>query len=96
VPLAEVGAELLFQVIAERAERATVIIHNEPSLLGMDSGLHQRAVVEGGAGPHHGPCTHHRDRIRFLSVPAGVETLSLAAIAIRTAEGGENPFKVVI
>jgi DNA replication protein DnaC len=26
VPLAEVGAELLFQVIAERAERATVII----------------------------------------------------------------------
>src|SRR5688572_11492786 len=26
VPLADVGAELLFQVIAERAERATVII----------------------------------------------------------------------
>jgi DNA replication protein DnaC len=45
VPLAEVGAEFLFQVIAERAEKASVIVTTNPAVLGVDPGDSQRSAV---------------------------------------------------
>lgn len=41
VPFAQVGAELLFQVISERAERATLIITTNSPILGMDARFFQ-------------------------------------------------------
>jgi DNA replication protein DnaC len=45
IPLAEVGAEFLFQVIAERAEKAAVIVHHQSAVLGMDPGDSQRPAL---------------------------------------------------
>jgi len=45
VPLADIGAEFLFQVISERAERAAIIVTTEPTLFGMDNGVSQSAIV---------------------------------------------------
>ena len=47
VPLAEVGAEFLFQVIAERAERSRGDCDNEPGLLRVDPGDSKRAALQG-------------------------------------------------
>ena len=38
VPMAEMGAEFLFQVVAERAEKAAVILTDQSAVLRMDSG----------------------------------------------------------
>jgi len=53
VPLAEIGAEFLFQVIAERAERASLIVTTKPTVFGMDTGVSQPKTVQGAAGPNH-------------------------------------------
>jgi DNA replication protein DnaC len=53
VPLAEIGAEFLFQVIAERAEKAAVIVTTKPAILGMDSGDFQCPALQGAARPNH-------------------------------------------
>ena len=45
VPLAEVAAELLFQVIADRAEKAAVIVTTKPALFGVVPGLYQRGSL---------------------------------------------------
>jgi hypothetical protein len=69
VPLAEIGAEFLFQVIAERAERGSVDRDHEPAVLGMDAGVFESAPVQSPPGSHHRPGAHHRDRNRVLSFP---------------------------
>ena len=66
VPLADIGAEFLFQVIAERAERATLDRDHEPAVFRVDAGVSQSALVQGVAGPHHGPSAHHRNRRRVV------------------------------
>jgi DNA replication protein DnaC len=45
VPLAEVGAEVLFQVIAERAEKAAVNRHHQYAFLRVDLGDSQRPIM---------------------------------------------------
>jgi DNA replication protein DnaC len=56
VPLVEVAAELLFQVIAERAEKAAIIVTtNLPSQQGL-------------ARPAYRSGTHHRDGLRVVSL----------------------------
>ena len=45
------AAELLFQVIAGRAEQAAVIITTNLPFLGMDHHVSQCAAVQGHAGP---------------------------------------------
>jgi DNA replication protein DnaC len=62
VPLAEVGAELLFQVIADRAEKAAVIVTTNLPVFRMASSVPQRALVQSHAGPLDGPRTHSGDR----------------------------------
>ena len=53
------GAELLFQVIAERAERAAVIVTTNLPFLRVDDGISERATVQGPVGSAHGPSPHY-------------------------------------
>ena len=62
VPLAEVGAEFLFQVIAERAERAAVICDHEPAVLRVDAGDSQCPALQSAAGSDHRSRSHSGDR----------------------------------
>ena len=59
MPLAEVGAELLFQVIAERAEKTAVIVTTNLPFSEWTTGVPERAFVQGDAGSDHGPSAHH-------------------------------------
>ena len=59
VPLAEVGAEFLFQVIAERAERAAVIVTTNLPFSEWTTGDSQCAVMQGDAGSVDGPSPHY-------------------------------------
>ena len=45
-------------------------VDDEPAVLRVDEGDSERSVVQGGAGPHHRPGTHHRDGRGFVSFPA--------------------------
>ena len=68
VPLAEVGAEFLFQVIAERAERTAVILTtNLP--FGMDTGDSQRAAVQSATGSHYRSSPYSGNRQRIVPIP---------------------------
>src|SRR5258706_15393891 len=49
VPLAEVGAELLFKVVAERGRESRGSADHEPALFRMDAGHSQRAAVQSTA-----------------------------------------------
>ena len=70
VPLAEIGAELLFQVIADRAERAARgHHHHQPAILRMGAGLSEPASLSGAGRPAHRPGAHHRDRHRVVPLP---------------------------
>jgi DNA replication protein DnaC len=70
VPLAELGAEFLFQVIAERAERSAVLLTTNLPFSEVDAGHPERAVVQSGVGSHHRPCPHHRDGRRLVPLQA--------------------------
>jgi DNA replication protein DnaC len=63
VPLAEVGAEFLFQVIAERAERTAAILRVDP-------GDSQCPALQSAAGSNHGPRSHSGDGNGIISLPA--------------------------
>ena len=54
VPLVEVGAEFLFQLVAERAESGGRP-HHESAVLGMDAGDPERAPLQGASGPNPRP-----------------------------------------
>ena len=58
VPLAEVGAEFLFQVVAERAEKSRRDADHEPAVFRVDAGDSQRAAVQSVAGSHHRSRSH--------------------------------------
>ena len=69
VPLADVGAEFLYQVVSERAERAALDDHDQSWFFRMDAGVCQCSTVQGDGGPGDGSRSHHRHRQRVLSVP---------------------------
>ena len=58
VPLAEVGAEFLFQVIAERAERMAVILTHKLAVFGMDTSDSERPIMQSLAGSHYRSSAH--------------------------------------
>ncbi len=68
VPLAEVAAELLFQVIAESRKDCHYRDH-QPALLRVASGLHQRPALQGRTRSAHRSGTHHRDRLGVVPLP---------------------------
>ena len=69
VPLAEVGAEFLFQVVAERAERAAVVLTTNLPFSRVDPGHSQRAAVQSAARSNHRSRSHPGDRHGILSLP---------------------------
>jgi DNA replication protein DnaC len=70
VPLAEVGAEFLFQVIAERAEKAAVIVTTNLPFSEWTQVVPNPRLCKGLARPHYRSCAYHRDRNRVLSLPS--------------------------
>jgi hypothetical protein len=66
VPLADIGAEFLFQVISDRAEG------RPSSIFRMDNRVSESAALQGAAGPDHGSSPHYRHRNRILPLPAHV------------------------
>ena len=69
VPLAEVGAEFLFQVVAERAEKACCRANDQLAILRVDAGDSERATLQSAAGSHHRPRAYPGDRHGILSFP---------------------------
>ena len=70
VPLADIGAEFLFQVISERAERAALIVTTNLPFSEWTTRVSQSAAVQSAAGSHHGPGSHYRDGNRIVPLPA--------------------------
>ncbi len=68
VPLAEVGAEFLFQVVAERAESRSGSDY-EPAVFRVDAGHPERATLQSAAGSNHRSSSHPGDGHRILSLP---------------------------
>jgi hypothetical protein len=66
VPLAEIGAEFLFQVIAERAEKTAVIVTTNLPFSESTQVHSQCPALQGAGRPDYRPGAHHRDRHRVL------------------------------
>ena len=69
VPLAEVAAELLFQVIAETSGKGGHHRHHQPALLRVAAGLHQCSALQGRARSAYRSGAHHRDRLGVVPLP---------------------------
>ena len=69
VPMADLGAEFLFQVIAERAEKAAVILTTNLPFSEWTQVIPNARLLQGAAGSHHRSGPHHRNRHRQLSLP---------------------------
>ena len=59
VPLVDIGAEFLFQLISERSERAAIIVTTNLPFSRNGNSVSESAIVQGAAGPYYGPGTHH-------------------------------------
>ncbi len=70
VPLADLGAEFLFQVISERAERAAIIVTTNLPFSEWTTVFPNPRLCKAPAGPDHRPGAHYRNRDRIVSVPA--------------------------
>jgi len=87
VPLAEVGAEFLFQVVAERAEKGRRGTDHKPAVFRMDAGDPQRAALQSAAGSNHRSRSHPGNGHGILSLPPnGGETEEGSQNALTTAE----------
>jgi len=73
VPLAEVGAELLFQVISERAEKAAVILTTNLPFSEWTQVFPNPRLCKALLDRVDGSGAHHRDRRRVLPIPATLE-----------------------
>ena len=69
VPMADIGAEFLFQIIAERAEKAAVILTTNLPFSEWTAGCSQRAALQSTARQDHGSGAHHRYRQGIVSIP---------------------------
>ncbi len=74
VPLAEVGAEFLFQVVAERAEKAAVILTMNLPFPEWTQVIPNarlcKALLDPHLDPHHRPGAHPGDRDGIVPFPA--------------------------
>ena len=69
IPLAEVGAEFLFQVDCRTGREGRRDRHHQSALFGMDPGGPQSPAMQGIARPHYRSRIYHRDRNRVLPLP---------------------------
>ena len=70
VAMPEAAAELLFQIISGRAERAAVIVTTNLPFSEWTTMFPNATVVQGHVGPADRPGAHHRDRARSRIVSA--------------------------
>jgi len=96
VPLAELGAEFLFQVVAQRAEKPAVIVTSNLPFPEWTQVIPNPPAVQGADRPNYRSRAPHRDRHRILPLsrnprntprpnPGGEPRLRAAA-----AGGGEE------
>jgi DNA replication protein DnaC len=69
IPLAEVGAEFLFQVIAERAEKAAVIVTTNLPFSEWTQVISNARLCKALIDRVTGPREYHRDRSGVLPLP---------------------------
>lgn len=62
VVMPDAAAELLFQVIAGRAEQSCRDCHYELTVFRVDNEVPQHTAMQGDTGPADGPGPHHRNR----------------------------------
>ena len=99
VPLADIVAELLFQVISDLlgpGYAGGVHRDNQLAVLRVDDGVSKCAILQGAVGPDHGSCTHHRNRDGVVPVPAdsGKEKAEVNADGRRRGGGGSRPVRL--
>jgi hypothetical protein len=70
VPLADIGAEFLFQVISDRAERAAIIVTTKLTVFRVDDRVSEPKTLQSAVGSNHGSGAHHRDGSGIVSLPA--------------------------
>src|SRR5437016_3204472 len=68
VAMPETAAEMMFQIIAGRAERAAVIVTTNLPFSEWNHDVSEREVMQGDARPLDRSGAHHRDRKRIVSV----------------------------
>src|SRR5208282_1486106 len=68
VPLADIGAEFLFQVISERAERAAIIVTTNLPFSEWTT-VFPNPRLQSAVGSDHGSGPHHRDGDRVIPFP---------------------------
>jgi hypothetical protein len=68
VPLAEVAAEFLFQVVAERAEKAAVVLTTNLPFSEWTRSFPTRGWCKSASGSHHRSRSHPGDRCGILSL----------------------------
>lgn len=69
VPLAEVGAEFLFQVVGEARREGGRRADHKPAVFRVDAGHSQRTAVQSVARPHYGSRSHPGDGHGIISIP---------------------------
>jgi DNA replication protein DnaC len=70
--MADLGAEFLFQVIADCAEKAAILTTNLP-FSEWTQVIPNARLCKGAPGPDHRPRSHHRNRHRQLPLRRTVE-----------------------
>ena len=70
VPLAEVGAEFLFQVSCRASRKGSRDSHHEFTVLRMDASHSQRPALQSATRSHNRPRPHFGDRHRIVSLPS--------------------------
>jgi DNA replication protein DnaC len=70
VPLADIGAEFLFQVISDRAERAALIVTTNLPFSEWTTVFPNPRLCKALLESDHGSRPYHRNRDRIVSVPA--------------------------
>ena len=85
------GAELLFQVLTEREETASVAIAQQRVVLRLDEDLHRPAALRGDRRPADLRREHHRNRHRLLPSSAhALATRNGTDNRLRTPNGGSK------
>ena len=98
VPLADIGAEFLFQVISDRAERAAIIVTTNLPFSEWTTVFPNPRLCKALLGPDHGPGAHYRDGDGVVPLPAHdgkeEETLRRGRRRARAVWPPRRPFRL--
>jgi len=86
VPLAEAGAEFLFRGVAERAEKAAVILATNLPFSEWTHVIPNGSSVQSLAGSHYGSSSHSGNWCRILSFPPNGRETERSKIGLKPIE----------